>query len=104
MKTKALALSAMILASSFGFTGVTHAAAFSPDAQILQIENQVETQQLSRKVRNRNKIIAGVIGAVVIGSIINNNNKRDRVSDDYYEEDRGYDEAPPPPPMPAGRR
>ncbi len=129
MKFKTLALTAVTCVASIFGTSMT--AAFASPIYDLNSPAQIETQELSKSVRNRNTIIGAVAGAVAIAAIANHNNKknydedkyndrdryneRDRYDDrnnrndrntrseDYQNRNSGNRNAPPPPPMPSRR-
>ena len=103
MKAKTLAMTAIICGASFLGINLTPVYAASLDT-ITNIESSVQTEQLSKKVRDRNRAIGAILGIAAIAAIANNN----RHSDDYYDRgsQRGRNSGrsdrntPPPPPMP----
>ena len=113
MKLKTMAATAVTCVAAILGTSVPAAFAepMTYDLQASEIQSGVETQELSAAVRNRNRIIGAVVGAVAIGAIINHNKKhsRDSYDDDYGGGDyhdrnnrsSGRRNAPPPPPMPS---
>ena len=114
MKAKSLAMTAIICAASiFGTNFATaYSAPFSYELQATKIENNIEpaenaeTEQLSKKVRDRNRVIGAVLGIAAIAAIANHNDKH-RNDDDYNRNRRrGSSDrnTPPPPPMPSHSR
>lgn len=116
MKAKTLALTAVTCVAAIFGTSVPAAFAepMTYDLQATEISSEVETQELSAAVRNRNRIIGAIVGAAAIGAIINHNKKH---SDSYHDDDYGGGDyhdrnrrssgrrnAPPPPPMPSQHR
>lgn len=102
MKAKTLVLTAIICAASFLGMNFTAVYAASLDT-VTNIESNVQTEQLSKKVRDRNRAIGAILGIAAIAAIANNN----RHSDDHYDrgsqrgKGRHHDRnTPPPPPMP----
>jgi len=103
MKAKTLAMTAIICGASFLGINFTAAYAASLDT-VTNIESSMQTEQLSKKVRDRNRAIGIVLGIAAIAAIANNNKHRD----DNYERgsQRGRSggrhdrNTPPPPPMP----
>lgn len=89
MKAKTLAMTAVICAASiFGTSFATaYAAPFSYDLQATQIENNIETQPLSQKVRERNEAIGAVLGIAAIAAIANHYDKHHN-----YDNDRNYND------------
>lgn len=119
MKLKTMAATAVTcIAAIFGTSvPVVSAEPMTYDLQATEITSEVETQDLSAAVRNRNRIIGAIIGAAAIGAIVNHNKKhRDNYDDDYdrngggdYHDrsnrrESGRRNAPPPPPMPSQHR
>lgn len=108
MKAKSLAMTAIICAASiFGTNFATaYSAPFSYDLQATKIENNIETEPLSKKVRDRNRVIGAVLGIAAIAAIANHNDKhRDDDNDNHYNRRRnGRHNTPPPPPMPNHHR
>ena len=108
MKAKSLAMTAIICAASiFGTNFATaYSAPFSYDLQATKIENNIETEQLSQKVRDRNRVIGAVLGIAAIAAIANHNDKH-RDDDNYNRGSRRGSRdrnTPPPPPMPNHHR
>ena len=121
MKIKTLALTAITCAASIFGTSMT--TAFAAPIYDLTSPTQIETQDLSKSVRNRNTIIGAVVGAVAIAAIANHNNKKNydedksdnryndrdyrndnqHQSEDYRNRNSGNRNAPEPPPMPSRR-
>lgn len=102
MKAKTLALTAIICAASFFGMNLTAAYAATFDTTT-KIENNIQTEQLSQKVRDRNRAIGAVLGIAAIAAIVNHNDKHsDNNSHENYR--NGRNNAPPPPPMPNNRR
>lgn len=103
MKAKTLAMTAIICGASFLGINLTPVYAASLDT-VANIESSVQTEQLSKKVRDRNRAIGAILGIAAIAAIANNN----RHSDDHYDRgsQRGRNSGrsdrntPPPPPMP----
>ena len=104
MKAKTLAMTAIICGASFLGINLTPVYAASLDT-VTNIESSVQTEQLSKRVRDRNRAIGAILGIAAIAAISNN----DRHRDDHY--DRGGSQrgrssgrhdrnTPPPPPMP----
>lgn len=116
MKLKIMAVTAITCVAAIFGTSVPAAFAepMTYDLQATEISAEVETQELSAAVRNRNRIIGAVVGAVAIGAIINHNKKHSRnYHDDDYGggdyHDRGHRHSgrrnsPLPPPMPHNHR
>lgn len=95
MKAKTLALTAIICAASIFGTSAAPVYAATQNTPISQIN--IQTEQKSKKVRDRNRAIAAVLGIAAIAAIANNH---DRHSERNRNEDynRGSKRTPPPPP------
>lgn len=91
MKIKNLALSAIICGASIFGLNLPNAQA-AADFGITNIEQNTEIEQLSQKVRDRNRAIAAALGIAAIVSAVDN----DYYDDDYYYHRRhGYGYPPP---------
>jgi len=90
MKAKSLAMTAVICAASiFGTNFATaYSAPFSYDLQATEIENNIETEQLSKKVRERNEAIGAVLGIAAIAAIANHYDKHHNDDNDRHYNDR----------------
>lgn len=101
MKAKTLALTAIICGASFFGLNLTTAYAAAFDT-VTKIENNIQTEQLSQRVRDRNRAIGAVLGIAAIVAISEHNKDRDRGSSHRrggYNRGNSRHEAPPPPPM-----
>jgi hypothetical protein len=99
MKVKTLALSAIICGASM--LGLNFSTAYAAiNLQNEKIEQNIEIEQLSQKVRDRNETIGAVLGIAAIAAIANHNDKhRDdyRHHNDYYRNNHhGRHHMPPP--------
>lgn len=102
MKVKTLALSAIICGASM--LGLNFSTAYAAiNLQNEKIEQNIEIEQLSQKVRDRNEAIGAVLGIAAIAAIANHNDKH---SDDYRHHNyrrhenyhhHGRHHMPPPP-------
>jgi len=103
MKAKTLAMTAIICGASFLGINFTSVYAASLDT-VTNIESSMQTEQLSKKVRDRNRAIGIVLGIAAIAAIANNNKHRDdnydRCSQRGRNSGRSDRNTPPPPPMP----
>ncbi len=103
MKAKTLALTAIICGASFLGMNLTAAYAASFDTAT-KIENNIQTEQLSQKVRDRNRAIGAVLGIAAIVAITNNDKHKSGSHSDSNRSGNNRREAPPPPPMPDNHR
>ncbi len=102
MKAKTLALTAIICGASIFGINLAPAYAAAQNMQISQIED-TQTEQLSKKVRDRNRAIGAVLGIAAIVAISEHNKNKDR--DNHHEYNRnGNQRTPAPPPMPEHHR
>ena len=103
MKAKTLAMTAIICGASFLGINLTPVYAASLDT-VTNIESSMQTEQLSKKVRDRNRAIGIVLGIAAIAAISNNDRHRndnyDRGSQRGRSGGRSDRNTPPPPPMP----
>ena len=97
MKVKTLALSAIICGASM--LGLNFSTAYAAiNLQNANLEQNIEIEQLSQKVRDRNEAIGAVLGIAAIAAIANHNDKhRDYHRHENYHH-HGRHHMPPPPP------
>lgn len=97
MKAKTLALSAIICGASI--LGINFSTAYAATKiNTATIEQNIQTQELSQKVRDRNRAIGAVVG---VAAVANKNKHHDHYREPYRPNDRhGRHYPPPPPPRP----
>ena len=87
MKAKTLALSAIICGASILGINFSTVYAASKDLQTTKIEQNIETEQLSQTVRDRNKVIGAVLGVAAISAVASKD-KHNSHHENYRRNDR----------------